>query len=278
MISCLPGFSELPRPSRPDMTRDRQLHLHPLTQLVAKMTLSLTLGLDMPPVKQPFTLLAACQDALEKEVLSGNCSQKRLEELGEIIPYPHAEDFLHKMLANLNDQDLSPLFTSKIKSLQLNGKSTIRNCEKYYSGRWVEYVVKCINLQKLEISGSGSLERNCDIQIKEILLKIDCTRELQSIKLKNFGSELLVNNPEIAKKFWMNLITLEKLEELELSEVSMDETCLKILLNLKKLISLSLSNSNLSSIQVLQILTGLPRLRYLGINKKGRLKNKQRRK
>ena len=150
------------------MTRDRQLHLHPLTQLVAEMTLSLTLGLDMPPVKQPVTLLAACQDALEKEVLSGNCSQKRLEELGEIIPYPHAEDFLHKMLANLNDQDLSPLFTSKIKSLQLNGKSTIRNCEKYYSGRWVEYVVKCINLQKLEISGNGSLERNSQIYIMKV--------------------------------------------------------------------------------------------------------------
>ena len=78
-----------------------------------------TISLDMPPLKQPKPLLVACQNALEKEVLSRQCCSKRLQEIGEILPYSVAEDFLHKMLTNIPDQDLAPLFTPKIKALQL---------------------------------------------------------------------------------------------------------------------------------------------------------------
>ena len=216
----------------------------------------------MPPLKQPKPLLVACQNALEKEVLSRHCCSKRLQEIGEILPYSVAEDFLHKMLTNIPDQDLAPLFTPKIKTLQLMRRKTDELDGMIE--RLVKNVEKCINLHKLEISGSGSPERNCGAHVRELLLKIDFSRELQSLKLKNFGSALLLNNPEMATEFLQKLANLEKLEELEVSEISLDQTCLKILLKLKTLVSLSLENSNLSSIQVLQILTGLPRLKFLG--------------
>ena len=239
--------------------------LHPLKTIsVARQTVQL----DMPPLKQPESLLVACQHALEREFLSGKCCYTRLQEIAEILPYPVAEDFLHNMLTTKNpDQDLSPLFTPKIKSLQLNRikKSITDDAIDEQIGRLVENVEKCTNLQKLEISGSGSPERNSGVQVRALLLKMDFSKELQSIKLKNFGSALLLNNPEIARDFLQKLTNLEKLEELEVSEISMNETCLKNLLKLKKLVSLSLENSNLSSIQVLQILTGLPRLKFLGI-------------
>ena len=223
----------------------------------------------MPPIKQPEPLLIACQHALEKEVLSGKCCSKRLQEIALVLPYPIAEDFLHKMLNTNNnpDQDLASLFTPKIKALQLNKINKQSDTDDATDGRigtLVENVEKCTNLQKLEISGSGSPERSSGVLVREILMKIDFSRELQSIKLKNFGSALLLNNPEIASEFLQKLTNLQKLEELEVSEISLDETCLKILLKLKTLVSLSLENSNLSSIQVLQILTGLPRLKFLG--------------
>ena len=226
----------------------------------------------MPPIKQPESLLIACQYALEGEVLSGKCCFRRLEDIAEVLPYPVAENFLHKMLNTNNNtgQDLASLFTPKIKTLQLNRVNdnqsdtddAIENDGMI--GTLVENVEKCTNLQKLEISGSGSPERSSGVLVREILMKMDFSKELQSIKLKNFGSALLLNNPEIASDFLQKLANLEKLEELEVSEISMDETCLKILLKLKTLGSLSLVNSNLSSIQVLQILTGLPRLKFLG--------------
>ena len=216
----------------------------------------------MPPLKQPEPLLLACQNALEKEVLSGHCCSKRLTEIGEILPSTVAEDFLHKMLTSIPDQDLAPLFTPKIKALQLL-QSKANELDGVIE-RLVENVEKCTNLHKLDIRGSGSPERNCGVQVRELLSKIDFSRNLQSLKLKNFGSALLLNNPEIASEFLQKLSYLEKLEELDVSEISLDQTCLKILLKFKTLVSLSLENSNLSSIQVLQILTGLPRLKFLG--------------
>ena len=220
----------------------------------------------MPPLKQPEPLLVACQHALEKEVLSGHCCSKRLTEISEILPFTVAEDFLHKMLTNIPDQDLAPLFTPKIKALQLIQSKTDELDGMTFGmiERLVENVEKCTNLLKLDIRGSGSPERNCGVLVREILLKIDFSRELQSLKLKNFGSALLLNNPEIASEFLQKLSYLEKLEELDVSEISLDQTCLKILLKFKTLVSLSLENSNLSSIQVLQILTGLPKLKFLG--------------
>ena len=216
----------------------------------------------MPPLKQPEPLLLACQHALEEEVLAGHCCSKRLTEIGEILPSTVAEDFLHKMLTSIPDQDLAPLFTPKIKALQLL-QSKANELDGVIE-RLVENVEKCTKLHKLDIRGSGSPERNCGVQVRELLSKIDFSRNLQSLKLKNFGSALLLNNPEIASEFLQKLSYLEKLEELDVSEISLDQTCLKILLKFKTLVSLSLENSNLSSIQVLQILTGLPRLKFLG--------------
>ena len=62
------------------------------------------------------------------------------------------------------------------------------------------------------------------------------------------------------------LITLQTLEDLDISGAIIDEDCFRMILKFRKLISLMLNNCKLTSIQVLQILTGLPFLKNLEIN------------
>ena len=98
--------------------------------------------------------------------------------------------------------------------------------------------------------------------VRQLLENIDFAENLKSLIVESCLNVL--NTEEITLKVFEKLKQLQFLEELDLSGAKLNEECLKVILKMKKLVSLTLNNCNLSSIQVLQILSGIPRLKILG--------------
>ena len=78
------------------------------------------------------------------------------------------------------------------------------------------------------------------------------------------GCDTVLNTPELTLVCLGKLVTMAQLEELDMSGASLDEDCHKRILKLRRILSLKLNNCKLSTIQTLQILTGLPNIRSLG--------------
>ena len=216
----------------------------------------------MPKLKQPPTLLHLIQKEIERVIISRSCSNSWIQQLGEIIPQSIAETVLDNLSNNHENnngcyEDLKSLFNSKIRKLDFKIRPD-QSDECLAS--LLSNVPQCDNLQKLFIS--SDVCKKFSECVSYIIEDIDNFPNLISLVLQS--CQKILDTPSLTLNLLTKLNKLRQLLELDLSEANFDENCHKNLLKLKTLQLVSLNNCKLSSIQVLQILTGLPRLRCAG--------------
>ena len=217
----------------------------------------------MPQLREPKTLVSLCQDGIEAKIYNGNYTKSWLQSVGELIPYSIADNFLENILKNVENcscPDLEPLFTAKIKKLTLSEDTENETWDDTIYPFLLQFTRGCSQLQKLFISTNVCKKFNHDV--RQLLENIDFTENLKSLIVES--CLYVLNTEDITLKVFEKLKQLEFLEELDLSGAKLNEECLKVILKMTKLVSLTLNNCKLSSIQVLQILTGIPRLKILG--------------
>ena len=216
----------------------------------------------MPQLKQPSTLLNLVQKQIETIIISRSCSNAWIQHLGEIIPQSIAEEVLENLCSkheNNNScyEDLKNLFNLKIKRLEFKlHPGTNDECLTSL----LTYVPRCENLQKLFFS--ADVCKKFSDAVTTIIENIDCFPHLVSLVLQSCLN--ILDTPSLTLNLLTKLQKMKNLLELDLTEAKFDENCHKNLLKMKNFQILTLNNCKLSSIQVLQILTGLPRLRSVG--------------
>ena len=223
----------------------------------------------MPPRKQPSSLLSICKCVIETIIESGDYDGDWLVNVGEAVPYSLADEILDNVITSLRKGDgsvgkcfnLQPLFTAKIKELKFEMCENDKDDSEHLQ-HLLKFTTQCTNLQKLVIS--EDVCKNIAPQVRELLKSIDFSQHLKTLHVKS--CLYVLNNPEVTLQVLNKLIKMPLLEDLDISGAIFDEDCFRMILRFRKLISLVLNNCKLTSIQVLQMLTGMPFLKNLEIN------------
>ena len=184
----------------------------------------------------------------------GQSDEVWMRSVGEMIPQSIADDIL-ELVINSEDHHCSQhynlLLSPKIRKLKL---------EKYFD--WlqsllIEAATQCTNLQEIFIS--ADVMDNCHDDIREFLNSVN------SLKLKSLSMKIpsklqssVATESSLRTMFHnINVDNMSVLEHLDIAGINIDESCLQSILKMKKLKSLILNDCKMSTIQAVQILTGM---------------------
>ncbi|XP_023323185.1 uncharacterized protein LOC111697405 [Eurytemora carolleeae] len=180
-----------------------------------------------------------------------------LELLPENLKQPLYKKLkLNTSTENSNFQQIGNIFGCFLSSVW---KNIVLEDNIYSHPQIIHFALKnikvCAGLERFEV-GSRISNQNLD-DVKTSLLHVSTLQSITSIKL-NIGFKVLKSNDDLSK-FILNLET-SKIRELMIPYVSLDKRSIDALLKLKSLKILSLDNSEMSTVHVVQLLTGLPDL------------------
>ena len=210
----------------------------------------------MSPTKQPRSLFNLAQRSVEVKILSseGQSDEVWMRSVGEMIPQSIADDIL-ELVINSEDHHCSQhynlLLSPKIRKLKL---------QKYFD--WlqsllIEAATQCTNLQEIFIS--ADVMDNCHDDIREFLNSVNSSK-LKSLSLKipsKLQSSVATESSLRTMFHNINVDNMSALEHLDIAGINIDESCLQSILKMKKLKSLILNDCKMSTIQAVQILTGM---------------------
>lgn len=190
----------------------------------------------------------------------GKCSW--VESASELVPPSSADFILGKVIKHCISKeddyfvDFSCLFNSKVKQVKIQ-ENCSNNSENLHN--LLKNLSKCKSLQQIELS--SEVCKKIPQTIQDFVINFPCVSTVKSIKLSS--CQLILQDPEGTLQFLELLEEATQLRELELPGADFDDLCFKQLLKLKHIFSLNINNCKFSTIQVVQLLTGLPKLRCL---------------
>jgi len=185
-----------------------------------------------------------------------------VEVAAELIPPSCADYFVEKVIEHClttegdYHRNFSSLFNSKVKQIRTKVKY-LNNPENITSA--FENLSKCELLQQLDISAEICLKIPKILQ--EFVKIFPSVETVKSLKL--LACQYILSDSDITLRFLEKLAGANQLRELEIPGAVFDDLAFKELLKLKQLCSLNIDNCKFSTVETVQLLTGLPKLRCL---------------
>jgi len=185
-----------------------------------------------------------------------------VESASELVPPSCADFLLDKVIEHCISKEedyfvsFSSLFNTKVRQIKIQNNSS-DNSENLLT--LLKDLSKCKSLQQIELS--SEICKKIPKTLQDFVTNFPCSATVKSIKMSS--CQYILPDPEMTLKFLETLEEANQLRELVIPGAAFDDLCFKHLLKLKHLYLLNINNCKFSTIQTVQLLTGLPKLKCL---------------